>query len=556
MSGEQQSLQEQASRSAEAEQGSTPKSAPAVRVSRIALIVVLFGLLDLHAATLTDYPAPFVDEPWAAARAWTFRHNFTVFSTLDAGVFDRLPGWATFFPFLPTALQSVMYIGADRPALVPLRSESLAAGLVLLLMVFWIGRSLYGPGVGICAMLLVGLSVAFFSSAHLARYDIYAALFGYAAIALYLSNHRRAPWLYGLAGFLACMALDSHANGILIGAAFPALFLVDRGIRVVLERAFWTFVLGVAIGIGTYLSIHMLPSPHGFSEFNRIAWAPTHVPPLLTFDLAIMRRGLQEFWWSVHASSAGVLGIIGVAFAMLLARRSPADRRLLAMVVPILLAFALFVRIKQWYYEIIYWPCFGLVIAALFGAAFERARRSIAYGVLAAVLLLACGAGTFANLPGLSSEVFASYNETTRELARFVGPDDRVLAKQSYWFPLYDRTYYSYEGLKYYQRYAPSASLEQAFAAFQPDIFILDSALMRRVTDQPGSADLYMQHLSLSRRELDGMLARRGRLVTRMLSPLFGDIRVYRLDWSDLRKNGKASLTPGAKPVGRGAARP
>jgi hypothetical protein len=481
--------------------------------SRRAQTWLVVGLLVLagafHAATLKRFPPPYLDEAWAAARAWSFRTTFAPFSTLDSGVFDRLPGYGTFFSYWPTALQSLAYIGAATPSLLPLRVQSLALGLVLLLAVFEIGRALYGPRVGAYALLIVSASLPFFISAHFARYDIHAAVLGYSAIALYLGNASKRMARYFAAGVLSVLTLDAHPHGIVSAAGFPLLFLIDDGRRVLRTRGFWAFVAGCLIGAGVFAAIHVLRYPHSYAEFNRLAFAPTHVPPLLTLRPDVMWQGVVEFGQSFESSTSNLMGLAVIAALALAIRRSPGDKRLLALAGSILLAVALLIRIKQRYYEIHYWPCIGLMLAALLDMGWSVAREKAGmYRVLAGAITSAIAFGTWANLPDLSEDLFVPYRQIGQQV------------------------YYSCEGINYYQRYATGSSLEQAFAAFQPDLLIVDSMLTPRIIDEPDGS-LYGQYLSIPRSELFRMIDRRGKVVTRFMTSLYGEIVVIRLRWDD-----------------------
>jgi hypothetical protein len=505
--------------------------------SRRAQAWLVVGLLvvvgALHAATLTRFPPPYLDEAWAAARAWSFRTTFVPFSTLDSGVFDRLPGYGTFFPYFPTALQSLAYVGAATPSLLPLRVQSLALGLVLLLAVFEIGRALYGPRVGAYALLLVSASLPFFISAHFARYDIHSAVLGYSANALYLGNHDKRWGRYFAAGVLAVLTLDAHPHGVVAAAGLPMLFLIDDGPRALRTRGFWAFVAGSLMGTGIFAVIHVLRYPHSYAEFNRLGFALTHVPPLLTFRPDVMWLGVVEFGQSFESSTGNLMGLAVIAALALAVRRSPGDKRMLALAGSILLAVALLIRIKQHYYEIHYWPCIGLMLAALLDMAWSAAREKAGmYRVLAGAITGAIAYGTWANLPDLSQDQFVPYRAIGKRVREFVRPGDKIMSDQNYWLALYDHVYYSCEGINYYQRYAPGSSLEQAFAAFQPDLLIVDSMLTPRIIDEPDGS-LYAQYLSIPRGELFRMIDRRGKVVTRFMTSLYGEIVVIRLRWDD-----------------------
>src|SRR3954451_23764640 len=70
-------------------------------------VALLAAVMGLHLATLLRFPAPFVDEGWNASRAWGLLHTGQAFGTLDAGLFDKYPGYWTYFPWLATAVHTL-----------------------------------------------------------------------------------------------------------------------------------------------------------------------------------------------------------------------------------------------------------------------------------------------------------------------------------------------------------------------------------------------------------------------------------------------------------------
>src|SRR5688572_549233 len=125
--------------------------------------VLLFSLL-----TLLRMPAPYVDEGWNANRSWALLHTGRPFGSMDSGVFERYPGYWTYFPLLASAIHAAG-IAVLGPTLLAMRMVSFLFGALLLLAVYVSGKRLYGNVVGTIALAVTALSVPFILASHLGR---------------------------------------------------------------------------------------------------------------------------------------------------------------------------------------------------------------------------------------------------------------------------------------------------------------------------------------------------------------------------------------------------
>lgn len=501
-------------------------SAPAILVTTV--------LLWLHAATLLRYPPPFVDEAWAASRSWALITQGIAFGVLDAGVFERYPGYWTYFPMLPTLLQAIPLWLVGHPALWPLRVMALAFGLVLLRACYVLGRSFGGRAAGLLGCALVGLSPAFFHSAHLARWDIIVAALGYAALAIQVSNDARRPARAAVAGLCIGLAFEVHPNAVMYIPTALGLFLLESRAQAFRRRDVWAWAGGLAGGACVYAALHLVRFPATFVALAALGHGPTHTPPLLTLDMAVMARGavdavrlilFRDPLWSVAV-------VVAATFVVLWSVRSPSPVRHvpLFMAGVLLGAFALLVRNKLGYYTIHVTPAFDLVIALflgrLAGMSDSRSRER-----LAGVLTVAClGVTMGLNVSTLRSDGSRVFADVLTRVVSVVEPRDVVMGTQTYWLGLSDHRYYSWEQLVYYKRHAPTSTLQDGLREFRPDIFILDGHLEQFLQDTPDTR-LYSGHLDISRQELLRVLSGQARLVTDFEGGVYGRVRVYRIRW-------------------------
>ena len=129
---------------------------------------------------------------------------------------------------------------------------------------------------------------------------------------------------------------------------------------------------------------------------------------------------------------------------------------------------------------------------------------------------------------GDGERLYALVDQRLRQVVR---PGESVLGTQTFWFSLHDHRYYSWEELVYYRRYKPESSLEDAFRALRPDIFVFDEHLDSFTADTEGEST-YSSYLRLPRTELKAFLKQHARMVGAftVASP-YGHIEVWRIAW-------------------------
>jgi hypothetical protein len=502
------------------------------RTSRFRVVALLLaaGILALHVYSLVRYPPPFVDEAWAANRSWALLTEGVAFGGLDAGVFQRYTGYWTYFPLIPTAIQAVPLWLAGEPLLWPLRVTALGFGLLLLVSCFLIGRSIHGPAVGALSAGLTALSLPFIYSAHLARWDIIVAALGYSALAIQLLNRGRRVWRAAVAGLLVGLAFEIHPHAsIFVPVAF-VLYAAESRWRMAQRRDVWGWIGGLVAGACVYLSFHVLPYPESFIALAKLGHGPTHTPPIATLDLAIIVRGFVDavslmtgvnpFWFAAF-----------VCAAVWLLLSPPAGARLhLLLVVAVFCSLAVLVRNKFGYYAIYATPVLDLTIATFAVEVLQPRRRFFPNPLAAAIVgtTLAIGLGMSLSVTRVNGT--RDFNAIVGRLTPLIAHDDVVIGSQTYWFALTDRRYYSWEQLVYYKRYYPSASLDEAFREFKPDILILDGHLENFVKDRSDEV-AYSGHLTVPKKELFSFLERHASLIDEFDGATFGRIRVFRIDW-------------------------
>lgn len=326
--------------------------------------VVLFVLLiGIHFVTLTHFPPLFVDEAWNASRAWGFIHTGKNLGTLDAGLFEKYPAYATYFPLLPTLFYSALLQLFDPPSLLPMRLVSLFFGSVLLICAAFIARKVAGWRMAVLAVVTIAFSVTFSYSSHLARMDIMTAAFGFAAATLYWLNDRAKVWLSGLSGLLAALAVEIHLHGAIYAPAIGMLYIVDYKQKFWRQKHFWGYVAGGLLGGLIYLFIHILPSPASYQEITAILFSATHTPNLFTGDPHVILQGFQDLIGPLIILYVKWLPLVGWLIYLGIKNHIQPNTRLITLATCLIIGFALLIRNKFAYYMILFTPAIDMLIA-------------------------------------------------------------------------------------------------------------------------------------------------------------------------------------------------
>jgi hypothetical protein len=421
--------------------------------------------------------------------------------------------------------------------------------------------------------LLVSLSTAFLYSSHLARDDIFAAAFGYAALSLYLCNRKEErPWPAFSSGLRLGLAFEIHPHSAIFAPALGILYFADLRAGFFRRRHFWYFAAGGLAGGLFYLERHILRYPATYSAISQLFFLATHTPPLLTGELGLIRQGFLEtvmlLFQQYQVLAPVLLWAAGTVVVELLFATSPTafvkrtldrfsrtsqnpektgpplDRSetipnagwtLLLVNFLLILGMTLLIRNKFRHYAILVTPAVDLLLA-FYLLRFLRKPwqgRVQDYANRAAWVLLAIAVAL--NWSVVREDPLEPYQRVEARLRSSVRPGDRLLGPQTYWFGLYDHPFSDWLQLVIYQRSAPGSSLKDAFQALRPDVFIVDGSMEVFITDQAGNTP-FLQHFQIPRRELEEFLASHARLVTTYDDPAWAPIRVYRLDWQGLEE--------------------
>ena len=498
----------------------------------ISLLTVAVILL-INGITLMRFPSPNGDEAWMASKALAFIDSGSGFGALDEGVMDRIEGYQHFFPWLPSAIQSLGVLLFGEPSLLAMRFISLVSGLLLLIAIYFIGSAFDGMELGIFSVAFTASSLPFFLSAHLGRADIIASTFGYASLAILLNNKKQYHWISAISGFLMVLAFEVHAYAAIYFPTALAIFLWKYRTQILRKLDFWGYIGGVAIGVMAYLGYHVIPNPQAFLRLNQIVFIASRTPPLLTFDIEIIVNTLKEMGFMVLITYPQILLGIWAIYRMV-KTRPPYLWTLLILYGALTISFILLVRNKSLlYYAILYSPVMSLLLAAFFYDFVKepvktRTERFIRQIIVAGILVF-----PFVLISRFNS--FPDYLKIQSEVNQIVEPGDIIMAQQIYWFGLNEHIYYSWENIAYYRRYKPGSTLDDLLKLLKPDLFIIDNQMENFIKDEIVE-NKYISEFRIPKNELEEFLGKSANLI-HVINPDQEDtIRIYRINW-DLESN-------------------
>jgi 4-amino-4-deoxy-L-arabinose transferase-like glycosyltransferase len=496
----------------------------------VMLSLLLAAAAVFNGLTLLNYPATFIDEGWNGSRSWSLLQTGHTLAGVDGSEYQQLD-WAWLGPAIHAA--AIQLLGLS---LTTVREVSFLFGLVLLVVMFKIGASLHNKRTGLFTVALFSVSLPFFYSSHMARYDVIVAALGYGAIALQLSEARSGatgwrglPIRSLLGGLLIGLSLDIHLNILIFVPVIGLLYLWDSRRAILKSIPFWVFILGLACGVLFYVAIHMLPYPESVVEVPRLGNFGGRAPVLFRADLALWFDALLG---TLRQLDLRLVPVFLLAIVALVRRGSISDKRVLLVFAAVFLSHMLITSYKTYHYAIIVAPAGTLLVAASLDMLFRRPLRATRWSFAQTALVVGIVVVTgVLNIWTVWSASNVGYNETTEKMRQTIPDGASIMAAATYWFARPYQPYVNFDRLEFYGQRYPGSSLEDAFAHYKPDYFILDGFIEYFLTDDPKV--LNGEHLFpvLPKSDMWRILEERGTLLTQVETEPYGTVRIYKMDW-------------------------
>ena len=211
------------------------------------LALVLAGFLYVATPRLATVPVPHTDESYMLLTSYEMLYRGKLalpFRRLLGGNIEN--NWHSLTP-VHYVIQSG-FLKLFGWGLAQGRAFNLTMAILVLVMVYLIGRKLFDWRAGLIAIALLVCDVTFLERSRYLRNDFSAALFALLAFMLYESAERRNNTkLFIGSGLAAGAALMCHTSAAYIVLTIPVLMLLRRGWRIIKTSSLYQFALSVLV---------------------------------------------------------------------------------------------------------------------------------------------------------------------------------------------------------------------------------------------------------------------------------------------------------------------
>ncbi len=510
------------------------RAAPLERWLSVGLMIGTVAAVIISLLSLTTYPAVFIDEPWYSDTAWNLATRGINFDSMFTGALDQWPAYWVRWPLIGNLpLAAAFAVGGL--GLFQARLTSWLLGIVLLLLVFALGRRLYSTLTAALTTTLLALSYVFLQASHYARVDIFLACAVTAALYLFVvgvQDDKR--WAFFASGLVGGLSVDIHMNGALFAISLAALFIVVYGRKVLRTRHTWYFAGGAVLAGIYYLGVHIVPNPATYFEISR-GWQGSMMrPPLATLNPTVILQSLVTEIGRYHFYEYSLdFALIGASILFCFARRKIADRLLVTFVGVAFLLFVLLIQAKHDIYAILFYPFFLLLVAETFTSLLREGRKLEPQRLfMGAILVLFVFNSALHIVRPIAANRNYNYYDVTSRVRSVVPAGARVAGLPHWWLGLSDYDYRSIMNLTYYN-FFNDYTLTEGIEAIRPQYLIVDTGLRGLLMDQAGfTSTPGFSMYALPRDEFETFLAQHGRKIDEFVNPWHGTFEIYEIYWN------------------------
>ena len=493
-----------------------------------AFVAALAGL-----TVLVRHPIVFLDEPWYADASWNLATRGTNFDSMFAGVLDQWPASWVRWPWLGNVPFAATF-AVGGLGLYQGRLTSWIFGVVLLWLLFLLGRRLYSAVTGALAALLLSVGSIFLQASHYVRVDMFLACTVLAALyCLLVGIDEARPRPIFLAGLISSVSVDIHMNSALFGIGLAVVLLARIRSRTLGWKHLGFLAAGAAVGTVYWTMVHIAPSPTTYLSISRGWQGSILQPPIASFSLAALLESLRAEVGRYRFYSNGLdFALIGASLVALAARRTVRDRMLLTFIGTSFGLFVLFVQNKHDIYAILFYPLFLLAVAETFVHLLRRHSESdLVRRFAGALLVLVVVNSTVHVVRAVAQTRGYDYDALTARMRRAIPAHARVAGMPTWWLGFSDYDYRSLLGLTYYHLFN-GYDLVEGLEAMHPTHLIVDGDFNLLLVDGegfppgPGFA-MY----NLPRHQFETFMAAHTRKVDELVDRWHGRIAIYEIQW-------------------------
>lgn len=499
---------------------------------------------------LDRFPRIYEDEAWIAAPGYTFWSDGRFGSELFDGFYGMEQHYYAFMPLFP--LWAGAWLKWGGMGLLQVRLAVLMLTLLTLALTHRLGAILFSRWHGAAAVLIltfwrIATPLPTFKSgipmadlARIARYDMAAAFWGLAALAMTAQMIRSQASLsrHFLIGILTGLATLSH----LYGAFWLVVVLLLEGLLLRRRRLRCIFVTGLGFALAMSFWLAFVAGHWDDFRGQTRAFSDRFALSEMAFYRSSLSRELDRYQPLREGFAIGFIGarlwIIGGGLSLiwLVYRASQGDRaaQLLLISAGVLAGgFALLINYKTFSYLATLFPLLALMIAAgMIRLWQEIPFKRLGRGLLLIVCLLPMleGQQTLYELHH-QAQISTPYRQFTERIAASLPPQSRVLGMQHYWLGLAEHTAH-YRSILVPIFWTDPSYVTQpitfgaAATAIPPDYLLLDEVMLNFLRQTRDPADPY--HF-LHEQIWAYLEEQQAELISEFYDPTYGQMKIYQL---------------------------
>ena len=453
------------------------------------------------------------DESWYSGTAYTLLHEGQVRNAMFA---ERdLEARADTRPLaMPATLALTFATLGVGPA--QARIPEFLSCLALIPMVFWLGKLLGSPKVGVLAALLVCVDNMVFLASRTVRPEAYVSCFGTLAVLLYfLSRQRDSLPLAILSGLSLGLSFNFHVNGYGIALSIGVLLLLELRLSTWRSKRAWALVLA-SIATMIPFCLWLFGDPVRWQAFRALygRGSVLTLNDIVGFEmirysdlLGIGNQKLRFVPFPIPLRFHIVLLIVA-SLGWLAWKRRTLFWTLLTLLVPSLLLWPKEVNPTARFFVILA-PYFALAVALAFDA-LDRPKWRPVVACWIALVVVSEIAG---NLLFLRQARTANYVACSRQLRSAVPADAHVYGAITFFMALYDRPYYSWN----------RTPLDWAVDKLGVNYLILNDRVLVH------GSGIGLDDWKEVREKAENFARTNADLIAKVPDPFYGDLEIYRV---------------------------
>lgn len=499
----------------------------------IALLLVLFGVA-LNCWYLDSYPKVWVDEPWISIPSYHLITDGVLRNEVLSAREYR--GRVMLAPVIFQNLAIAPVFAFAGVGAWQARLPSAIMGIIIILMTFFLMRR-YGDVIAVGSAVLVSIDSYIFISSRTARPEIFVTAFALGSFLLLHSqnnsDHHKSKIV--LAGILSGVGLWIHPNYFLVAISLLLINLILSKPKQKITNLLW-LICGMAMGVMPYI-LYVLHWDYnnGFLIFKTQLMDRTNmiVKPI-DFILSTWGREIDRYMRYINFPNRFPLFLIQVAAGIsAMKRKDRFDKTIMVIIAVHIALFPILISNRTPRYLTVLMPFITILVVKMIRDIIHRQKspeprstsklakknRTATIGAVAlAIVYFANQAG--GNAFSIWRTKGCGYSNFIKQVREIVPPHSKVWGTMTFWYGFYD--------------YSFRTQYTDDLMSFRPDCVLLyDNDIWRKQTGVSGRENDKSARWQPLRKQLTDLIEKRGTYLGAVSSSCYGNIKIYRLNWTE-----------------------